>query len=98
MCTLLNTANAIVHFLSLFEIAWTYSEIPLMEEKLIELETKFSYQEDLLSELNRIVVVQQGQINNLLREIGAIKDQLQEAIERDRDGRILPQDEKPPHY
>lgn len=69
-----------------------------MEEKLIELETKFSYQEDLLSELNRIVVVQQGQINNLLREIGAIKDQLQEAIERDRDGRILPQDEKPPHY
>lgn len=69
-----------------------------MEEKLIELETKFSYQEDLLVVLNEIVVKQQGQLDELLRELSAIKQQLQEAAERDHGQGELNQDEKPPHY
>ncbi len=69
-----------------------------MEEKLIELESKFSYQEDLLSDLNKTVIFQQRQIDELLREVTLIKDQWQEAIEHDAGQRMRQRDEKPPHY
>lgn len=68
-----------------------------MEEKLIELETKISYQEDLLSDLNDIVIKQQRQVDELLREMSALKEQLQEAIERSP-GQGEQVQEKPPHY
>ena len=70
----------------------------MMEEKLIELETKFSYQEDLLADLNGIVVKQQRQLDELLRELTAIKEQLQETVERGTEQREASQDERPPHY
>lgn len=69
-----------------------------MEEKLIELETKFSYQEDLLSELNRVVIAQQRQLDELLREVHLIRDQLHEAMEGDTGQQAVEADEKPPHY
>ena len=70
-----------------------------MEEKLVELETKFSYQEDLLSALNEVVIRQQRQLDELLRQMSAVKEKLQEAIERvPGEGGELDQNEKPPHY
>ena len=69
-----------------------------MEEKLIELETKFSYQEDLLSDLNEIVAKQQRQLDELVTEIFGIKQQLQDAAERGSAEGHEEQDEKPPHY
>jgi len=70
-----------------------------MEEKLVELESKFSYQEDLLSALNEVVIRQQRQLDELLRQTSAVKEQLQEAIERvPGEGGELDQNEKPPHY
>ena len=69
-----------------------------MEEKLIELETKFSYQEDLLSGLNTIVARQQRQLDELINEMSAIKEQLQGALERGPAVGQAEQDEKPPHY
>ncbi|MFT7470884.1 MAG: SlyX protein [Kiritimatiellia bacterium] len=69
-----------------------------MEEKLIELETKFSYQEDLLSDLNEIVAKQQRQLDELITEMSGIKEQLQDAVERGPAEGQEEQDEKPPHY
>ncbi len=69
-----------------------------MEEKLIELETKFSYQEDLLSDLNAIVARQQRQLDELMSEMSGIKEQLQDAAERGPVGGQEEQIEKPPHY
>ena len=69
-----------------------------MEEKLIELETKFSYQEDLLSDLNDIVAKQQLQLDELITEMSGIKEQLQDAAERGSAEGHEEQDEKPPHY
>ena len=69
-----------------------------MEEKLIELETKFSYQEDLLSDLNGIVARQQRQLDELITEMSGIKEQLQDAAERGSAEGHDEQDEKPPHY
>ena len=69
-----------------------------MEEKLIELETKFSYQEDLLSDLNAIVARQQRQLDELISEMSGIKEQLQDAAGRGPAGGAEEQIEKPPHY
>jgi SlyX protein len=69
-----------------------------MEEKLIELETKFSYQEDLLSDLNAIVSRQQRQLDELITQMSGLKEQLQDAVERGPAEGREEQDEKPPHY
>ena len=69
-----------------------------MEEKLIELETKFSYQEDLLSDLNEIVAKQQRQLDELIAEMSGIKEQLQDVAERGAAEGHEEQVEKPPHY
>ena len=69
-----------------------------MGENLIELETKFSYQEDLLSDLNEIVAKQQRQLDELITEMSGIKEQLQDAAERGSAEGHGEQDEKPPHY
>ena len=69
-----------------------------MDEKLIELETKFSYQEDLLADLNEIVVRQQRQLDELVRELAVVKEQLQEAVEGGPSQGADSLDEKPPHY
>lgn len=70
-----------------------------MHEKIIELETKFSFQEDLLADLNNEVVRQQRQIGELLRELALIKLQMAELIEREI--KLAPDSnarEVPPHY
>ena len=69
-----------------------------MEERLIELETKFSYQEGLLLDLNDIVAKQQRQLDDLITEMSGIKEQLQDAAERGSAEGHDEQDEKPPHY
>ena len=69
-----------------------------MEEKLIELETKISYQEDLLSDLNAIVARQQRQLDELISEMSGIKEQLQDAVGRGPAGGAEEPIEKPPHY
>ena len=64
------------------------------EDRLIEIETKLAYQDDLVSQLNDVVTDQQSQITKLelLCEslVGRIKS-LSEAADQ-------PQDERPPHY
>lgn len=70
-----------------------------MEKKFIDLESKFSFQEDLLNELNNVVVRQQKQINHLIQEVSQIKSHVLEII----DGQLVSggQDSKneiPPHY
>ena len=69
-----------------------------MEEKLIELETKFIYQEDLLSDLNAIVSRQQRQLDELITQMSGIKEQLENAAGREPAEGQEEQDEKPPHY
>ena len=68
----------------------------MKEDRIIELETKISYQEDLLQDLNKLVASQQQQIDQLTTIYKTLSDQLKEVMQR------LPNksdtDEKPPHY
>jgi SlyX protein len=63
------------------------------DDRLTELEIKASYTEDLLDRLNDVVVRQQRQIDALLREVAALRQQGNAAPEV----RSL-RDELPPHY
>lgn len=70
-----------------------------MQDKLIDLESKFSFQEDLLLELNQVVIRQQKQLDEMAREIGALKQQLEEvAVLGSTSEESAQQNEKPPHY
>jgi SlyX protein len=64
-------------------------------QRLTDLEIKASFQEDLLDELNRIVVRQQQQIDQLIREIAHLRESgADSSMGASRNLR----DELPPHY
>ncbi len=67
-----------------------------MEERLIELETKISYQDHLIGELNDVVVTQQKQIDQLEKAMLRLSDHLKQAS---GSGLARPDEEvPPPHY
>lgn len=70
-----------------------------VQDKLIELETKFSFQEDLLQQLNEVVIRQQRQLDEMSRDMRVLKDQLGEvAADDSKPGAAEQQNERPPHY
>lgn len=66
-----------------------------LEERLVELEIRFTEQQHLLQELNDVVVRQQREIDGLTAELNAVRTKM---------GALEPglvdaaQREKPPHY
>ena len=68
----------------------------ILEERIVELETKLSFQEDLLQELNSHVITQQVQIDKLNVLCNLLKDQYKEIVSSMPDAATG--DEVPPHY
>ena len=66
-----------------------------LNRRLMELEIKASYAEDLLEQLNQTIYRQQQQIDLLLREVGGLRQQLPEGSTPVL--RSLRED-LPPHY
>ncbi|MFN4326021.1 MAG: SlyX family protein [Azonexus sp.] len=66
-----------------------------MESRLTEIEIKLSYTEDLVDELNRTVFRQQQQIDLLIGELRALRQQVMNTLPAEQ--RSL-RDEIPPHY
>jgi len=69
-----------------------------MQDELIELQSKLSFQDQTLHELNSALVSQQQQIDRLQLQIKLLEDKLSEF-----EGQAAPltgdgQHEKPPHY
>lgn len=66
-----------------------------MEERLVRIETKISFSEDLLDELNRTVFRQQQQIDRLQQQLVRLSERIENLpVAGSRDLR----DEIPPHY
>ena len=65
------------------------------DQRLTELEIKASYSEDLLDELNLVIVRQQSQIDQLIREIGHLR---QRGLDATMGAAPSPADDLPPHY
>ncbi|NKB34268.1 MAG: SlyX protein [Pseudomonadales bacterium] len=70
-----------------------------MDNKLVDLETKFSFQEDLLQDLNDVVVKQQKEIERLGIEMKHLQEQILDlADSQSGPADSVGVDEKPPHY
>jgi SlyX protein len=70
-------------------------------ERLIEIETKLAYQEDLLQSLNDIVVQQRQQIDVLQLKINKLSERLSiDSNDSEISGSAFnnAEDELPPHY
>ena len=67
-----------------------------MDERLIELETKISYQDHIIGELNDVVTRQQSQIDRLEKEMKRLRDHMESSNDS---GLARPDEETPPpHY
>ena len=67
-----------------------------LENRIIELETRLSYQDHVIQELNEVVVHQQDQIDSLIRDSRRMRDHLKE---QNQSGIARPEEEAPPpHY
>ena len=66
------------------------------EERLIDLETKLSHQEHLLSELDEALTSQQAQLAQLALFCKSLLDRIKSLPDGDSGGSS--NDERPPHY
>jgi SlyX protein len=65
----------------------------LMEDRLRELEIKFTYQEQLLETLNQVVIEQGNQLDRLRKQLAQHAERLSAAAVTEE-----PANERPPHY
>ncbi len=70
--------------------------LPLMEKRIIELETKLSYQDHMIQELNDVVTRQQKQIDTLEIELRRVREHLKSSSSS-QIARVE-EDVPPPHY
>ena len=64
-----------------------------MEERFVTLETKISYQEKTIAELNEVVTEQQEQLRDLERRLNTLEALVEQGTADDDPG-----NERPPHY
>jgi SlyX protein len=68
----------------------------MIEARLENIETKISYQEDLVEELNKVVYQQQQKLNQLEAVCATLTRHIQSLAEAGAEGRAV--NEMPPHY
>ena len=68
----------------------------MTDDHLIDIETKLSYQENLLDQLNSIIIKQQDELDLLKRTLITIQERV--TILNESSTEKIDQDECPPHY
>ncbi|OIR19602.1 protein SlyX [mine drainage metagenome] len=68
----------------------------MIEERLINIETKITFQEDLIEELNKTVYQQQQKLERLEAICEALAKQVRSLSDTRNEG--MPANERPPHY
>jgi uncharacterized coiled-coil protein SlyX len=66
------------------------------ESRLVELETKASFQEEALQDLSKVLIEQGARIDKLEATVRALREKVKEAIGEGQSP--LPEGERPPHY
>lgn len=67
-----------------------------IENRLIELETKVAFQEDLIEQLNQVITSQEVTISKLSRRLDDVVDTIK--TQSDSGIKDLSQEVPPPHY
>jgi len=68
----------------------------MLEERLVNIETKITFQEDLIEELNKTVYQQQNKLDRLERVCESLVRHIEALEEAGVEGK--PANERPPHY
>lgn len=71
------------------------ADFQALEDRVMRLEERSAFTDDLLEKLNDVIVRQQDQIDLLVRELSRLK---QQALSSDAPGFRSLRDELPPHY
>ena len=69
---------------------------PMNEERLINIETKVSYQEDLIEELNKTIYQQQQKLDQLEAACRSLAGHIESLSAAKNEG--MSANERPPHY
>lgn len=69
---------------------------PMLEDRLVNIETKIAYQEDLIEELNKTIYQQQQKLDRLEAACRSLAGHI-ESLTAAKDGG-MPANERPPHY
>lgn len=72
------------------------SDVHADEQRLIDLEIKMAFMEDMVESLNQVIVQQQRQIDLLVRETARLQSQLEQGSSTPTFRSL--RDELPPHY
>ena len=68
----------------------------MLEERLVAIETKITFQEDLIEELNKTVYQQQKKLERLEAVCESLVRHIESLDETRNEG--MPANERPPHY
>ena len=68
----------------------------MLEERLVAIETKITFQEDLIEELNKVVYQQQKKLDRLEAVCESLVRHIESLAEARNEG--MPANERPPHY
>ena len=68
----------------------------MIEERLVNIEAKIAFQEDLIEELNKTVYQQQQRLERLEAACASLARHLQSLTEARNEG--MSDNERPPHY
>ena len=69
----------------------------MTEERLVNIESKITFQEDLIEELNKTVYQQQQKLDQLEEICRALARHVQALVEAGNEGKATA-NERPPHY
>ncbi len=73
-----------------------FQDYLMIEERLVNIETKITFQEDLIEELNKTVYQQQQKLERLEAICDALARQVRSLADAANEGK--PANERPPHY
>ena len=71
------------------------NDIAQLKARIDDLETRFTFQEELLESLNRVVTSQWHEIDRLTRVIEMLQDRVEQHEQPEASAEV---DERPPHY
>ncbi len=75
------------------------TELEQLQDQLIDLQTRVSYQDDTLAQLNDVVIEQDNIISTLQKQMIALAKKHDEMnYSAEQGGAGNPADERPPHY
>ena len=68
----------------------------MQDNRFIDIETKLSYQESLLDQLNSIIIEQQAELDMLKRSLKNLQERI--SVLNEIASETINADERPPHY